>query len=212
MASSSVARFFAPGFLPWATSNRKALHFGKNGSIYAEGERSDAIYYIERGSVKLTVTSNQGREAIIALCDGGEFFGESCISSEPQVRSHNAIALSEVCALRIERADIIGLLRHQDQISFLFITYLLRRNAVTETRLADSLLYSGEKHLARALLSLAHEGSRIPKVSQQTLAEITGITRQRVNYLMQHFKKLGYIEYSRGWRVRNSLNRVARND
>ena len=210
MAASTPARFSAPGFLRWATGSRKPLHFRKNESIFSEGDRSDAIFYIDRGSVKLTVTSKQGREAIIGVFNGGDFIGESSVGSDPQVRAHNAVALSEVRALRIQRAAMMGALRGEHHISYPFISYLLRRNAETEARLADSLLYSSDKHLARALLSLAHEGARVI-VSQQMLAEMTGITRQRVNYLMQHFKKLGFIEYSHGWRVHSSLNRIAQN-
>ena len=191
---------------------RKPLELKKGEVIFAEGDRKDAIFYLEQGSVKLTVTSKQGREAIIGIVVGGEFLGEGAVTGEG-TRAHRAVALTDSRILRIERDVMMSML---DGIgtgaSLFFIRCLLHRNADTELALSDSLLYSGEKRLARTLLSIIDKGKgrRGPKVSQQMLAEMIGVTRQRVNLLMQNMKKQGVVDFAHRGEGYTLLRRIAR--
>ena len=210
MAMSTAARLSAPGFLRLAGRGRAPLQFKKGEVIFAEGDRKDAIFFLERGSVKLTVTSKHGREAIIGILVGGEFLGEAAVTGEG-TRAHRAVALTDSRVLRIERNLMMNLLNGGTLASLFFIRCLLRRNADTEVALADVLLYPGEKRLARTLLSIIEKGSHAPKVSQQMLAEMTGITRQRVNFLMQNLKKRGVVDFAQGGRGYGFLRRIARN-
>jgi CRP/FNR family transcriptional regulator, cyclic AMP receptor protein len=192
----------------------KAVYFPEKHIIFSEGERSDSIFYIERGTVKLTVTSKQGKEAIIGVFSRGDFFGESCIASDQPVRLYNAVTLTEVRAVKIGRSAIIRLLLRGGDACYAFVTYLLDRNARMSSDLVNNLMDSSEERLARALFYLAQPGriDSAAKVSQQTLAEMIGTTRQRVNVLMKRFKKLGLIEYGHGLKVHTSLRSVFRNE
>ena len=205
MSATASTPFPANSFLRGLVTDRKSANFRRNEIIFMQGDSSDSIFFLERGSVKLTVTANDGREAIIAIVDGGDFFGEGCVSSEVTVREHSAVALTEVRTMRVERKQILAFLDGGNPIVFTFLTYVLQRTAQAQERLANTLLYSSGERLARALLSIANVDSRTPKISQQMLAEMTGITRQRVNFLMQQFKRLGFVDYKRGWRVHSAL-------
>jgi CRP/FNR family transcriptional regulator, cyclic AMP receptor protein len=211
MATTTAARLSAPGFLRLAGRGRASLQFKKGEVIFAEGDRKDAIFYLESGSVKLTVTSKHGREAIIGILIAGDFLGEGAVTGEG-TRAHRAVALADSRLLRIERNLMIDILTGGNPASLFFIRCLLRRNADTEIALADTLLYSGEKRLARTLLSIIDKGGRAHKVSQQMLAEMTGITRQRVNFLMQNMKKQGVVDFAHGGRGYGFLRRIARNN
>jgi CRP-like cAMP-binding protein len=209
------ARIFdAATFLAFISPEKKALYFPENKIIFSEGERSDSIFYIEKGAVKLTATSRKGKEAIIGVFSEGDFFGESCLASDQPLRFHTAVALTDIHALKIDRAVIIRALIAEGHICYGFVTYLLRRNTGLQKDLVSNLVDSSEERLARALFRLSKPVSLdLPaKVSQQTLAEMIGTTRQRVNLLMKHFKHSGLIEYANGLKIRNSLRSVFRGE
>ena len=206
--------FDTAAFLTFINREKKAVYFPEKQIIFSEGERGDSVFYIERGTVKLTVTSKQGKEAIIGVFSRGDFFGESCIASNQPVRLHNAVTLTEVRVVKIGRSAIIRVLVGGGDACYGFVTYLLGRNTQMSTDLVNNLMDSSEERLARALFFLAQPG-RIDseaKVSQQTLAEMIGTTRQRVNVLMKRFKKLGLIEYGHGLKVHTSLRSIFRNE
>ena len=188
------------------------MSFPEKQIIFSEGQRSDSIFYIEKGAVKLTVTSRRGKEAIVSVFSRGDFFGESCVAPDQPVRSNNAVALTDTQALKIDRSVIIRTLIRDGRVCYGFVTYLLGRNQRIQQHLVNNLLESSEERLARVLFFLAQPGKvdSSARVSQQTLAEMIGTTRQRVNVLMKRFKKLGLIEYSNGLKVRNSLQNVFR--
>jgi CRP/FNR family transcriptional regulator, cyclic AMP receptor protein len=178
---------------------KKLVSFSKNQIIYSQGQRSDALFYIEKGSVKLTVTSEEGKEAVIGIFQSGHLFGESCIVPERPVRFHNAIALSDMRAIKVDGDAMIRTLLASSKVSYFFMTYLLDRYAHVQEDLVNNLLGSGAKRLARALLYLAEsgtpgEGESLPRLSQQTLAEMIGTTRQHVNHLMVRFRKQGLVK------------------
>jgi CRP/FNR family transcriptional regulator, cyclic AMP receptor protein len=212
MATTTTARLSAPGFLRLAGRGKTPLQFQKGEVIFAEGDRKEAIFYLERGSVKLTVTSRHGREAIIGILVGGDFLGEGAVTGEGTIHAHGAVAMSDSRVLRIERDLMMNILTGENLAALFFIRCLLRRSAETQIALADTLLYSSEKRLARTLLSIIDKGSRTPKVNQQMLAEMIGITRQRVNFLMQNMKKQGLVDFAHGGRGHNFLRRIARNN
>jgi CRP/FNR family cyclic AMP-dependent transcriptional regulator len=213
MQQFSAKRFDSAALLGFIRPEKKPICFSEKQIIFSEGERSDSVFYIEKGTVKLTVTTRQGKEAIIGVFFRGDFFGESCIASDQPVRLHNAVALTEVCLVKIGRSAIIRLLLGGGDASYSFVTYLLARNARMSAELVNNLVDSSEERLARVLFFLAQPGGidSAARVSQQTLAEMIGTTRQRVNVLMRRFKKLGLIEYGHGLRVHNSLRSVFKN-
>jgi CRP-like cAMP-binding protein len=199
-------------FLRDAGIDGKASSFAKHQVIFSKGGRNDTLFYIESGSVKLTASSNEGRDAIIGLLDGGNFFGESCMSLNLPVRLHSAIAITETRVLRISREVMVQLLRSEQEASYMFISYLLECIARTQADLASNLVNSSEQRLARLLLSLAHFRSQSNLqfvLSQQSLAEMIGTTRQRVNLLMRRFRNLGFIEDAAGQKVHKSMRSIA---
>ncbi|HTU42536.1 MAG TPA: Crp/Fnr family transcriptional regulator [Candidatus Aquilonibacter sp.] len=214
MRQFSAKDFDPATFLEFISPGKKLICLPEKQIIFSEGERSDSVFYIEKGTVKLTATSRQGKEAIIGVFSRGDFLGESCIASDQPVRLHNAVALTEVCVVKIGRDAIIRVLVEGGDACYSFVTYLLGRNARLSTELVNNLMESSEERLARVLLFLAQPGriDSAAKVNQQTLAEMIGTTRQRVNVLMKRFKKLGLIEYGHGLKVHNSLRSVFRND
>jgi CRP/FNR family cyclic AMP-dependent transcriptional regulator len=179
--------------------NRTVVRFHRKQMIFSQGERSDAVFYIETGIVKLTVTSHQGKEAIVGLFGKGQLFGENCLASDNPVRFHNAIALTNLLAVKVDRNTMIPLVCAGGKTSHTFITYLLERSAGVHEDLVDNLLMSSDERLTQVLHFLAEfdqEGNRasVPRLSQQTLAEMLGITRQRVNALMKRFRKLELVK------------------
>jgi CRP/FNR family transcriptional regulator, cyclic AMP receptor protein len=211
MQFATSKTFDAAAFLVSITPGR-SVSFPERQIIFSEGQRSDSIFYIEKGAVKLTVTSRRGKEAIVSVFSRGDFFGESCVAPDQPVRSNNAVALTDTQALKIDRSVIIRTLIRDGQVCYGFVTYLLGRNQRIQQHLVNSLMDSSEERLARVLFFLAQPGKfdSSARVSQQTLAEMIGTTRQRVNVLMKRFKKLGLIEYGNGLKVRNSLQSVFR--
>jgi len=169
---------------------------------FSQGEPADAIFYIQKGRVKLTVVSHNGKEAAIALLGAGEFMGEDCIISDRPTRMATATALTPCTILRIHKPEMVRALHQQQALSDLFVAFLLTRNARIQADLVDQLFNSSEKRLARILLLLAHFGkpgkpeTMIPKISQETLAEMIGTTRSRVSFFMNRFRKMGFIDYN----------------
>jgi CRP/FNR family cyclic AMP-dependent transcriptional regulator len=179
-------------------------------AVFLQGDASNAIFYVEKGKVKLTVVSKRGKEAVVAILGAGDFLGEECLAGQTQ-RISTATPISECRIVRIEKSAAIAALRADPVFSELFLAYLLDRNIRTQEDLIDQLFNSSEKRLARVLLLLANYGREhqpdlvIAKISQETLAEMIGTTRSRVNYFMNKFRKLGFIKYNGDLEVNSSL-------
>lgn len=210
---------FEPGsFLAKNGLGRKILELEKRNTIFSQGDAADAVFYVQRGKVKLTVISKRGKEATIALLGPGDFVGEECIAAMQPQRLTTAVALTQCSILRISRNEMLRVLEEEKAFSELFVTYLLARNVRTQEDLIDQLFNSSEKRLARALLLLARFGKDgrpetvIPKISQETLAEMIGTTRSRVSFFMNRFRKLGFIEYNGTLSVHSSLLNVILHD
>jgi CRP/FNR family transcriptional regulator, cyclic AMP receptor protein len=208
-------------FLASTGAGRMLLDYPKNAKVFLQGEPADAIFYIQQGKIKLTVVSKQGKEAVVALLGVGQFFGEGCLAGQSQ-RMASATTMSDCSLMRLEKAGVIRLLHGQPAFSELLLHHLLSRNIRIEEDLVDHLFNSSEKRLARVLLLLANFGKEgepalvIPKVSQETLAEIVGTTRSRVSFFMNRFRKLGFIQYDGSFRagleVHSSLLNVILHD
>ena len=192
--------FNAEVFLGSAGLSKIVLSYARDESIYTQGDVSDHVLYVQLGGVKLSVLSKRGKEAVIAMLGPGDFFGEGCLAGQP-VRMGSATAITPSTILRVGKAQMVRLLQRQPEMSNRFIAHLLGRNIRIEEDLIDQLFNSSEKRLARTLLLLARYGKddkpirTIPRMSQETLAEIVGTTRSRVNFFLNKFKKLGFIEY-----------------
>lgn len=185
--------------------------------IYSQGEPCDSVFYIRSGTVELRVLSRTGKEAIVAMLGPAAFFGEAVLTGQP-VRLATAVATAESALLVIEKQQMLRVLHEEHALSDRFLTYVLARNIRVEADLVDQLFNSSEKRLARVLLLLARYGKRdsphrvLPKFSQETLAEMVGTTRSRVNFFMNKFKKLGYIEYNGGLKVNDALLSIVLHD
>lgn len=212
-------RAFDPDkFLATIATGRKILSFEKKQAIYAQGDDAEAIFYIQTGKVKLTVVAKTGKEATIGILNPGDFFGEGCLAGQP-LRIGSAAAFTDCAVLRIEKKALMQALHRGHAFSDLFVAYLLARNIRYEEDLVDQLFNSSEKRLARILLLLAHFGKEglspetvIPKISQETLAEMVGTTRSRVSFFMNKFRKLGFIHYNGGLQIHNSLLNIVLHD
>ena len=185
--------------------------------IYSQGEPCDSVLYIQKGGVKLRVNSHAGKEAIVAMLGPGDFFGEGALAGQP-VRMATAVATSASAILVVEKQQMIRLLHEQHALSDRFLAHVLARNIRVEADLVDQLFNSSEKRLARMLLLLARYGKRevphrvLPKISQEMLAEMVGTTRSRVNFFMNKFKRLGFIEYNGGLKINDSLLSIVLHD
>jgi len=179
------------------------MEYGANRKIFRQGEPANAVFYLRQGKVKLAVTSKQGKEAIVALLGAGEFFGEGCLAGQ-QLRVSTATAMADCTLARIEKPLMARMLHEQHDVSELFVTHLLSRNIRYEEDLVDQLFNSSEKRLARILLLLAHFGKEaraetvLPRINQESLAQMVGTTRSRVSHFMNKFRKLGFVEYNGG--------------
>jgi len=221
MSSVAVAkknRGFNPStFLATIGEGRKTLTFAKKERIFTQGNAADAVFYIQKGKVRLTVVSKTGREATIAILSEGDFFGEGSLAGQ-SLRMGSAAAMTDCQLLRIEKKAMIDALHREHAFSDMFVAYLLARNIRYEEDLVDQLFNSSEKRLARVLLMLAHFGKEgvpeavIPKISQETLAEMVGTTRSRVSFFMNRFRKLGFIHYNGGLQVHSSLLNIVLHD
>ena len=176
------------------------IEYGTNRNIFRQGQPADSLFYLRRGKVKLSVMSRQGKEAIVAILGPGEFFGEGCLAGQPS-RMATAVAMTDCTLDKIEKSLMARMLHEQHDVSELFVTHLLSRNIRYEADLVDQLFNSSEKRLARILLLLAHFGKEsraemvVPKVNQDTLAQMVGTTRSRVSHFMNKFRKLGFVDY-----------------
>lgn len=210
---------FQPGeFLAKNGLGRTILDLKKSQTVFAQGDAADAVFYIQKGRIKLTVVSTRGKEATIALLGTGNFLGEECIAAIQPQRMATATAITPVTLLRIERTEMTRVLHKEKLFSEVFVSYLLARNTRIQEDLVDQLFNSSEKRLARSLLLLAQFGKEgtpetvIPKISQETLAEMVGTTRSRVSFFMNRFRKLGFIEYNGKLSVHSSLLNVILHD
>jgi CRP-like cAMP-binding protein len=209
--------FSVKSFLSKANGGRTITSYRKNEKIFSQGDRADAVFYIQEGKVKVCVTSEVGKEAVVALHGKGDFFGEGCLNRQP-LRLATVTAITDCVIMRLAKADIVRVLRDEPKFSEMFMSYLLARNARVEEDLVDQLFNSSEKRLARVLLLMANFGKEakpepvITKISQETLAEIIGTTRSRVSTFMNKFRDLGFINYNGELEVHNSLLNVILHD
>jgi len=214
---SKWTAFDVRAFLDSAGAGTQVVSFQRAAPIYAQGDPCDAVMYIQSGGVKLSVLSKTGREAVIAMLGPGDFFGEGCLAGQG-VRTGSATAVMASRVLLVEKETMVSLLHEQRGLSDRFIGHMLARNLRIEEDLVDQLFNSSEKRLARALLLLARYGTQhkpaqdVPAVSQETLAEMVGTTRSRVNFFMKKFERLGFITYKDGLKVNNSLLTVVLHD
>jgi CRP/FNR family cyclic AMP-dependent transcriptional regulator len=198
-------------FLAGIGAGRALRHYHLKQAIFSQGERADAVFYIQQGKVRLSVLSKQGREATIALLGAGDFLGEGCIASDQPIRLVTATAITECSLLKIDKSRMLRTLHDEHEFSDMFVAYVVERHNRTQADLVDQLFNSSEKRLARALLLLSRVGKEaksetvLPRVSQETLAEMVGTTRSRVNFFMNKFRRLGFIEYDGGLEVNSSL-------
>ena len=208
--NAPAPRFDAEHFLRHLRTNTEVIECPKKTNIFVQGEPADAVFYIQKGRVKLTVTSEQGKAAIIGVLNGGSFFGEGCIAGQP-LRMMTTTAISDCTLLKIAKPAMMAALHERHDFAEFFITYVLSRNIRYEADLVDQLFNSSEKRLARVLLLLARYGKEgrperiVPKISHETLAQMVGTTRQHINEFMNKFRKLGFIDYNGGLEVHNSL-------
>jgi CRP/FNR family cyclic AMP-dependent transcriptional regulator len=215
-AAKQVA-FDAQTFLDSVGVARKLVDFAKRETIFAQGDAAKHVLYIQQGGVKLSVVNATGKEAVVAVLKPGDFFGEGCLAGQP-IRIGSATSTAPTTVLVIDKDEMIRVLHAEHEFSDRFIAYMLSRNIRVEEDLVDQLFNSTEKRLARALLLLARYGKKdepqriLPKVSQETLAEMIGTTRSRVNLFMNKFKKLGFIDNKNGLEINSSLLSVVLHD
>jgi CRP/FNR family cyclic AMP-dependent transcriptional regulator len=218
-ASKKLTKFDTKTFLSTINGGRKIEDFPRKKTIFPQGDASDAVFYIRKGKIRLTVVSEIGKEATIGILNEGDFFGEGCLAGQP-VRLCSATAMTDCSVMKIQKKSMMEVLHREHAFSDMFVAYLLARNIRYEEDLVDQLFNSSEKRLARVLLLLAHfgkDGKRetvIPKMSQETLAEMIGTTRSRVSFFMNRFRKLGFIEYDggSGLQVHSSLLNIVLHD
>jgi CRP/FNR family cyclic AMP-dependent transcriptional regulator len=220
MTPKSRPLFDPKVFLAKVGQGRTIAEYSKDQMVFSQSDLANAVFYIQKGKVKLTVVSNAGKEAIIAILDSGDFLGEGCLRAQP-ARMSTATAISNCSIVRLEKAAMIRVLHDEPAFSEMFVSYLLSRNMRIEEDLVDQLFNSSEKRLARVLLLLSHFGKEgkpepvIAKISQETLAEMIGTTRSRVSFFMNKFRKLGFIDYNgglEGLHVHSSLLNIVLHD
>ena len=204
--------FNPENFLDGPQVSKQVANFAKAQTIFSQGDQGCSVLYIKSGIVKLSAINEDGKEAVIAILEPGDFIGEACISDDSTERAARATAMEATHVLIIQKREMLRILREVQEFRNYFISYLLKRNAKTEADLVDQLRNSSEKRLARALLLLAgqdKEGAaktKVPNIPQETLAELIGTTRGRVNLFMNKFRRMGFIDYSKGTlRVHDSL-------
>jgi CRP/FNR family cyclic AMP-dependent transcriptional regulator len=215
--SREKGAFNAQAFLDSAGVARRVKAFKMAEIVYTQGDAAKSVLYLQEGGVKLSVVSEVGKEAVVAILGPGDFFGEGCLAGQP-IRMGTATAITPSTVLVIEKSEMFKVLHEQHALSDRFITFMLARNIRIEEDLIDQLFNSSEKRLARTLLLLARYGKEdqphglVPKVSQETLAEMVGTTRSRVNFFMNKFRKLGFIKYNGGLQINTSLLSVVLHD
>ncbi|MEO6307577.1 MAG: Crp/Fnr family transcriptional regulator [Nitrospiraceae bacterium] len=217
-AAGTLATLFNPRtFLTQVGHGKTMVKAAKKQLIYSQGDAADAVFYVQAGRVKLTVISEQGKEAVVGILEHGSFFGEGCLVGQ-LICMATATALDASTIVRIGKAAMIVVLRDESSFSALFTAYLLSRNARIQADLVDLLFNSAEKRLARILLLMAHYGKEgmpdpvIPKITQDTLADMVGTTRSRISFFLNRFRKLGFIEYNGRMEVHSSLLNIVLHD
>jgi CRP/FNR family transcriptional regulator, cyclic AMP receptor protein len=208
--------FEVQAFLRSAGMSPRTVRFATGAAVFAQGAQANSVFYVQEGGVKLSVLSSAGKEAVVAMLGPGDFFGEGCLAGQP-LRMGTATAVMRTALLRIPKRDMIRMLHEHPEFSDRFLAHMLTRNIRIEEDLVDQLFNSSEKRLARTLLLLARYGKEdtprvLPKLSQETLAEMVGTTRSRVNFFMNKFRKLGLIEYNGGLKVNSSLLSIVLHD
>jgi CRP/FNR family cyclic AMP-dependent transcriptional regulator len=209
--------FDVPAFLHLADVSRRSVKFAASALVFAQGGQANSVFYLESGSVKLSVLSANGKEAVVAILGKGDFFGEGCLAGQP-LRMSTATSVDATRALRIPKREMVRLLHDHPEFSDRFLAHMLARNIRIEEDLVDQLFNSSEKRLARTLLLLARYGKEetpqheLPRLSQETLAEIVGTTRSRVNFFMNKFRRLGFLEYNGGLKINSSLLSIVLHD
>jgi CRP/FNR family cyclic AMP-dependent transcriptional regulator len=209
--------FDVHAFLKSAGVSRRIIRFARGSVVFAQGTQATSVFYIQDGGVKLSVLSSAGKEAVVAMLGPGDFVGEGCLAGQA-LRMGTATAVVPTTMLRIQKREMVRTLHEQQEFADRFITHMLARNIRIEEDLVDQLFNSSEKRLARTLLLLARYGKEdvtprvLPKLSQETLAEMIGTTRSRVNFFMNKFRKLGFIEYNGGLKINSSLLSIVLHD
>ena len=218
VAAAKKHRKFDPQtFLSTVDEGRTIAAFPKKQTIFGQGDPSVAVFYIQKGKVRLTVLAKGGKEATIGILNEGDFFGEGCLAGQA-LRTCSATAMTDCTLMCIDKESMMDVIHREHAFSNMFVAYLLTRNIRYEEVLVDQRFYSSEKRLARVLLLLANFGKdgkpevAIPKISQETLAEMVGTTRSRVNFFMNRFRRLGFIRYDGGLEVHRSLLNVVLHD
>jgi CRP/FNR family transcriptional regulator, cyclic AMP receptor protein len=217
MKSKRTGIFNVQAFLDSSGIARKIVEYRRDEVIFTQGDPCEHVLYVQKGGVKLSVLSTSGREAVVAMLGPSEFFGEGCLAGQP-VRMGSATATTDSTILLVDKDQMVRLLHKQHALSDRFIAHMLARNIRIEEDLVDQLFNSSEKRLARALLLLARYGKHdkparaVPPITQETLAEMVGTTRSRVNFFMKKFQRLGFIDYKNGLKVNNSLLTVVLHD
>lgn len=215
--SSAKKSFDVGQYLATSGVKKKIVTYSKDQIIFPQGQKGGSVFYLQTGAVKISITSSAGKEAVVALLRPGDFFGEGCIAGQ-LLRVSTATAMKLSTALMIEKAEMVRVIHEEHEFSDRFVAHMLKRNVRIEEDLVDQLFNSSEKRLARALLLVARYGNNekplevIAPISQETLAEMVGTTRSRVNYFMNKFRRLGFIEYNGGIQVHDSLLRVILHD
>jgi CRP/FNR family transcriptional regulator, cyclic AMP receptor protein len=217
MARKPPEPFRTLPFLTRSGPGKKVLHCPLKQNIFQQGDKADAVFYVQEGKIKLTVVSAQGKEAVVTILQAGQFFGEQCLTGQT-LRTTTATVIEPAIVLRITQETMIKVLRQDPGFNAFFLKYLLSHSMRVEEDLVDQLFNSSEKRLARILLLLANFGKKgkpqetIPHVSQEMLADMIGTTRPRVNFFMNKFRKLGFIDYDGTLRVNSSLLNVVLHD
>jgi len=217
MGRKRITTFIPQEFLRQVGSGKTTLQIRKKQILFSQGDAAEAVFYILKGQVKLTVVSRQGKEAVVAVLGGGDFLGESCLAGQPK-RLATVTSLEDSIVVRIDKTVMTRVLRDEPTFAELFLTYLLSRNVRIQEDLVDQLFNSAEKRLARILLLLANFGKEgkpepvIAQVSQEMLAEMIGTTRSRVSFFMNKFRKLGFLNYNGGLHVHSSLLNIVLHD
>ena len=214
---TTLPAFDVEAFLKAAGVSPRTVRFASGAVVYAQGGQANSVFYVHEGGVTLSVLSSAGKEAVVAMLGPGDFLGEGCLAGQP-LRMGTAKAVVRTSLLRIQKRDMVKMLHQHSEFSDRFIAHMLTRNIRIEEDLVDQLFNSSEKRLARTLLLLARYGKEeptprvLPKLSQETLAEMVGTTRSRVNFFMNKFRKLGLIEYNGGLKVNSSLLSIVLHD
>jgi CRP/FNR family cyclic AMP-dependent transcriptional regulator len=216
-AGNKRRKFDLKTFLSTIDGGRTIATAPKKQTIFVQGDSADSVFYLQKGKVRLTVVATSGKEATIGILNEGDFFGEGCLTGQP-LRMCSATAMTDCTVMRIDKKSMMNVIHRERAFSDMFVAYLLTRNIRYEEDLVDQLFNSSEKRLARVLLLLAQFGkdgkpeAAIPKISQETLAEMVGTTRSRVNYFMNRFRKLGFVRYNGELEVHSSLLNVVLHD